>query len=150
MISGYNAKYENSNYYIYKWARWLRADYHVARCFNHAEGAHGNINDSMKQRGASNFSSGLSTIINYVLKFFQNRKSNHGSFFGKHHIKIKQMMIKLLRTSRGFNIEECVKDCSCSDDSYNELIFGVQYPCCHKILEQIYMSQQMINSKNLT
>lgn len=71
MISGINTN-NNSNYYVYKWAQLLRTDYHVDRCTNHAEGAHGNINSSMELRGATNFSSGLSTTINYIFNFFQN------------------------------------------------------------------------------
>ena len=149
MISGYDPKNETSNYYIYKWARWLRADYHVARCSDHAEGAHGNINVSMKKRGASNFSSGLSATINYVLCFFQNRKKNHGKSFARHHINLKQKMIQLMRQSNEFDIQKCVKNCNCSDEFYNEKLYGVHLNCCHKILEQIYTSQQMKDFRNL-
>ena len=53
MLSGLKGKFD-SNYFIYKWARWVRADYNVARCTNHAEGAHGNINTSIEHRGAAN------------------------------------------------------------------------------------------------
>lgn len=82
MISGTNAN-SNSNYYVYKWAQWLRTDYHVGRCTNHAEGAHGNINSSMERRGATNFSSGLSTTINYILNFFKIERITM-----EHHLQI--------------------------------------------------------------
>ena len=39
MISGVESD-SSSNYYVFKWAQWIRADHHVGRCSNHAEGAH--------------------------------------------------------------------------------------------------------------
>lgn len=74
MISRYDLKNKTSNYYIYKWTRLLCTDFHVALCSNHAEGAHGNINDSIKKYRVSNFSSDLSSTINYVPFFFLNHK----------------------------------------------------------------------------
>lgn len=58
-------------------------------------------------------------------------------------------MIKLLRKSIEFDIQKCVESCNCSDEFYNEKIYGVHLNCCHKILEQIYTSQQMVDFKNL-
>lgn len=66
MISGFNGD-EKSNNFVYKWARWLRKDQHIARCSNHAEGSHGNINSSIDNHGSSNFSTSLSVVINYIL-----------------------------------------------------------------------------------
>ena len=53
----------------------------MERCSNHAEGAHGNINESINRHGNSNFSSGLSATINYIFHYFQNRGLNHGKSF---------------------------------------------------------------------
>lgn len=89
MLSGLKGKFD-SNYFIYKWARWVRADYNVARCTNHTEGAHGNINTSIEHRGAANFSTGLSSTINYVLNVLQNRQNNHGTSFGRYHHKQRE------------------------------------------------------------
>lgn len=103
----------------------------------------------MKKRGASNFSSGLSTVINYVLNFIQILKKNHGKSFAKHHVNLKRKMIQLLRTSDMFDIQKCIQNCNCADEFFNEKLYGVHLNCCHKILEQIYTSQQMETFKNL-
>lgn len=58
-------------------------------------------------------------------------------------------MIKLLRKYIEFDISKCVENCNCSDKFYNEKIYGVNLKCCHKILEQIYTSQQMIDFKKM-
>ena len=147
MISGINAN-SNSNYFVYKWAQWLRTDYHVGRCTNHAEGAHGNINSSMERRGATNFSSGLSTTINYILNFFQNRKNNHGTSFANRHLKMRNKIIKLLNTSEE-NIKNSIENCKCDDHIFNEALFGIQFPCMHQILKRIYSSQQCIDFQKI-
>lgn len=46
-------------------------------CTNHSECAHGNINSSMEWKGATNYSSGLSTTINYILIFFSKIANKH-------------------------------------------------------------------------
>lgn len=55
----------------------------LGRCTNHSECAHGNINSSMEWRGATNFSSGLSTTINYILFFFFFKIANKHLIIGK-------------------------------------------------------------------
>lgn len=47
MLSVLNAE-SNSNYYLFRWAQWLRIDYHMEICSNHSEGAHGNIKESIE------------------------------------------------------------------------------------------------------
>lgn len=63
------------NSFIYKWAPWIGLYYHICRCSNHTEEAHANINGSIESLGSSNFSTGLSVIINYIFNVFQNRKT---------------------------------------------------------------------------
>ena len=141
MLSGLNGK-EDSNYYIYKWARWLRADFHMGRCSNHAEGAHGNINESINRRGNSNFSSGLSATINYILNYFQNRKLNHGKSFSIRHSKIIEK-IKNLLSSPSFNYKKYIIECNCEDEFYNKSLYGVPFLCFHKIIAQIYLCDEL-------
>lgn len=83
MISGIKP-----NYNFFKWAQWIRLEYHMGRCSNHAEGAHGNINESMERLGAANFSTGLSATISNILNNIQNRKANISNF-SKHYSKLK-------------------------------------------------------------
>lgn len=147
MISGIEADH-NSNYNVFKWAQWIRADHHVGRCSNHAEGAHGNINNSIERRGATNFSSGLSATINYILNYLQNRKTNYISPFSKRHSKLKKRIQNILTNSEQSKIEKCFEDCQCQDDFYNISIYGVAFPCYHKILKNIYLSDEFLKFKN--
>ena len=152
MLSGLNGK-EESNYYIFKWARWLRADFHMGRCSNHAEGAHGNINESINRRGNYNFSTGLSATINYILNYFQNKKTNHGKSFSIRHSKLIEKIINLL-SSPSFNYKKYIIGCNCEDEFYNNSLYGVPFPCIHKIIAQIYLCDEIkdfskLNSINI-
>ena len=147
MIAGVNGD-SSSNYYVYKWARWLRADFHMNRCSNHAEGTHGNINSSMSHQGASNFSSGLSATINYILNLFQNRQKNHGSSFGKHHLHLRRKIIQFLSNCTESDLEKCNNECKCEEEFYNSAIYGVNFPCHHKLIALVYSSEEFKDFKN--
>ena len=147
MISGFDGD-PNSNYHVCKWAQWIRADYHVGRCSNHSEGAHGNINDSIERRGSSNFSSGLSATISYILNYLQNRKANYISPFSKRYSNIKKNIINILSTSDKSKIKKYYEICQCQDEFYNKSIHGVDFTCTHKILKSIYSSEELNEFKN--
>ena len=72
--------------------------FHMGRCSNHAEGANGNINESMERLGAANFSTGLSATISYILNNIQNRKANISNF-SKYYSKLKRKIIDYLTNS---------------------------------------------------
>lgn len=146
MISGVDGD-SSSNYYVFKWAQWIRADHHVGRCSNHAEGAHGNINNSIERRGATNFSSGLSATISYILNYLQNRKTNYTSPFSKRHSKLKKKILNILTNSEESKMKKYFEDCQCQDDFYNRSIYGVEFPCFHKILKSIYLSEEFAEFK---
>lgn len=148
MISGIKSD-SNSNYNVFKWTSWLRIEYHMGRCSNHAEGAHGNINESTERRGAANFSTGLSATINYILNNIQNRKANISNF-SKNYSKLKRKIIDYLTNSKESDIQNHItKDCKCENEEYNKSLYGVSFPCYHKLIKSIYLSREYCEFKKI-
>ena len=78
----------------------------------------------------------------------QNRQNNHGTSFGRYHHKQREKIIKIL-SSKSFDINKCIERCKCKDDFYNKAIYGVSFPCCHKILQIIYSNTAINNFKQI-
>lgn len=68
-------------------------------------------------------------------------ENNHGSSFYNRHLKLRNKIIKLLNTIES-NIKNSIVNCECDDQIINESLFGIQFPCLHKILKQIYYINQ--------
>ena len=138
MLSGFQGNPE-SDYYIFRWARWLRSDYHMSTCSNHSEGAHGNINSNIVTRGASNFSSGLSVIINYILNNLQNRHNNHGISFSRKHHDLREKIVKILSDPFAKKYKDFLREnCKCNKEEHNKSLYGISFPCIHKIMNAIF------------
>ena len=58
-----NNKIYESLYFMLKLAIWYRRNFHIPRCSNHSEGAHGNINQTLTKHGIYSMKTGFSKII---------------------------------------------------------------------------------------
>lgn len=132
---------KKSDYYIANWAIWIRSDHHVARCSNHSEGFHGNINQKLPDSGTHSFKTGFTTIVNYLLNYINNYSDICGNSFQNKHQKMIQKVIQIL-SKRPDNYLKCSKEnCDCGEDDFVESIYGVKLPCIHTILNNFCKSE---------
>ena len=117
-----------------KWAIWYRRNFHIPRCSNHSEGAHGNINQTLTKHGKYSMKTGFSKIIKYIINYIENRKDTYGEAFLKKHTKIREKIRDILKKKNDEYIQFANSECDCEDDQYNLCIFGVKFPCLHTIL----------------
>ena len=75
-----------------KWVIWYRRNFHIPRCSNHSEGAHGNINQTLTNHGIYSMKSGFSKIIKYIFSYIENRKKTYGDSFLKKHKEIREQV----------------------------------------------------------
>lgn len=139
-------KIQNSNYYINKWANWIRRDKHIGRCTNHCEGSHANINGSFPNSGKHSVKKGLMKIVNYILQYLENRQDNFDlSFKRRFNAFIGKVQMIVCRNSKSY-LECSHQTCNeCEEDKYNQMIYGVRFPCIHTVL---YEYSNVINQLN--
>ena len=58
---------------------------------------------------------------------------------------MKRKIIELLKSPKEIDIDKIMNNCKCADEVYNNSLYGVRFPCCHKILEQIYKSEELVH-----
>lgn len=122
----------NSNYFIYRWALWIRRGYSVARCSNHNESLHGAINKTLMNGG--DFNSKLSNLILQTLAHCENLKFRKGKTIKRKLKKtIKNILLKLQSPTYDI-LKLCKEKCNCQETEYNESIYGTKIPCIHQIL----------------
>lgn len=132
-----NISIKQSIYYLPKWANWYRRAYHIPRCSNHSEGAHGNINQLLPKHGIFSLKTGFRKITNYIFSYLNNRENIYGNSFEKKHRKILEKIREVLKKKDDKYLQFCTKECDCEDNMYNNNIFGVDFPCIHSILNQL-------------
>ncbi|KAK8877935.1 hypothetical protein M9Y10_004698 [Tritrichomonas musculus] len=133
-----NEKIKKSNYFLLRWGNWVRLEKHIARCSNHSEGAHGNINESLPKKGRRSVRSGFSTMADYILNYLNNRIDSYGlSFQKKHNVILEKIKMILSKPSKDSFLECCNLECQCNDDDYNAKIYGVKFNCIHKVLNPL-------------
>lgn len=133
-----------SDYFIANWAIWIRADHHVARCSNHCEGFHGNINKKLPDSGIHSFKTGFTIIANYILNYISNYTENCSNSFKNKHNKMIEKVINIL-SKRPDNYLKCAQDnCQCGEDDFIESIYGIKFPCTHTILSNFCKSEIFI------
>lgn len=141
-------KIKNSNYFLGKWANWLRREKHICRCSNHSEGAHGNINSIIHSKGQRNVKKSLILIVNYILNYLHNREENcYHSFKTRHTNFLYQ--IRLFIFNKLDNYLKCgQKECfDCEETIYNKMIYGVDFPCHHSILYNYFIEEKLFDFK---
>lgn len=129
--------YEKSNYFMPKWANWIRREDHVPRCSNHCEGFHGNINKNLPTSGIRSFKTGFLTITNFILNYLNNPKDNIGNSFKKKHSKYIDKIKEILKEHPESFLKCSQKNCDCEEAIYYEKIYGVYLPCIHTVLYTI-------------
>lgn len=118
-------KFSISNYYRYeKWALWIRANYSVGRCTNHAESMHHVFNSHIHP--FMNLLRRINIIIDYTFKHFNNHNLNHGR-------SMKEKFWKMKAISRGSDDTTIKQSCNCGWNEFYSKLFGVEFPCIHKI-----------------
>lgn len=134
-------KIKKSNYYMPKWANWLRRDFHIPRCTNHAEGFHGNINSKLRKKGISSFKTGFCKIVDFIVNYIENRKESYGMPFQRKHSKLISKVRDILKGGPDCYLKCSNIFCECEDQIYNALIYGVEFPCIHTILSEFISSE---------
>lgn len=128
---------KSSNYYIKRWAIWLRREKHIPRCSNHAEGSHGNINQDLPKSGVLSLKVGLSTIANYIISHITNLPNTYGNSFKVKHSKFIAKVISVLKHDPQDSYTKCFhQSCFCEESKYNEQIYGVKFQCFHTCLNE--------------
>lgn len=128
-------KIQNSNYFINKWANWLRRDKHIGRCTNHCEGSHANINSSFPNSGKHSVKKGLMKIANYILHYLENRQDNFDLPFRRRlNGFLEKVQLIVCRNSKSY-LECSNQICNeCEEALYNQMIYGIRFPCIHTVL----------------
>lgn len=135
-----NALIKKSHYYLPKWANWLRRDLHIPRCSNHSEGMHGNVNSKLKHKGIYSVKTGFSKIFDFIWNYLENRKNSYGESFQRKFSKIIEKVIFLLKEGPNGYLNCSNSECNCEDDQYNYMIYGVNFPCHHTVLNDFINS----------
>lgn len=131
----------NSNYFIEKWANWIRRDNHVPRCSNHCEGFHSNINSTLTKKGTYSFKTGFGKIIDFIINYLSNRKESYKISFQKKHSKIIEKVRNILKEGPNSYSKLSNENCDCEDCIYNQMIYGIDFPCIHTILHNFIASE---------
>ena len=105
----HNEKIIQSKYFLPKWANWYRRAYHIPRCSNHSEGAHGNINQTLNKHGTFSIKSGIKSITDYIFSYLKNREESFRSLFNKKHSKIREKIREILKKKKTINIFNSLK-----------------------------------------
>lgn len=135
---------ENSNYYIYRWAIWVRKFNHIPRCSNHSEGTHGNINHTLPSRGKKSIKVGLSKIANYIISHISRLPDTYGNSFKIRHSKFMSKVTSILKEEKADSYTKCFnKECNCDEREYTELIYGVQFPCIHTCMNKFVLNENL-------
>ena len=130
-----------SNYYLPRWVNWIRRDYHMPRCSNHAEGFHGNINTTLNTRGIKTFKNGFCKIIDFIVNYLQYRKETYCLSFQKKHSKKIQKVRNFLKEDSDFYLKCSNEVCDCEDQLFNLMIYGIDFPCVHTVLSKLISSE---------
>lgn len=133
----HNEKIIQSKYFLPKWANWYRRAYHIPRCSNHSEGAHGNINQTLNKHGTFSIKSGIKSITDYIFSYLKNREESFRNLFNKKHLKIREKIREILKKKDDQYLQFSQKNCDCEDDIYNLSIYGVKFPCIHTVLHKL-------------
>lgn len=121
-----------SHFFINKWAKWIRRQYHVSTCSNHIEAMHGVINRSLGLNFS--FKSKLKNLIETIKNQFENYKVRHGKSIRR---KIKaniSLILNKLKTPSYDIMDFCVEECSCEEEFYNCMLYGSAIKCQHQLL----------------
>ena len=121
-----------SNYYLHRWAIWIRKVKHIPRCSNHIEGSHGNINQALPSSGRKSLKVGLSTIAHYIISHVNLLPDTYGDSFQNRHSKFMKKIYNILMEQKEDSYVKCFNEkCTCGESEYVELIYGVKFPCVH-------------------
>ena len=132
MLDGENGD-PNSNYFIFKWALWIRKDYSVGRCSNHNESLHGVINRTTKSQ--FKFETELRNLIYQTLAHCTGLQHRKGKSIKRKMCRYKEIITSFLSQSPTNDIFNfCKENCNCQEADFNEKIYGIRIPCIHQIL----------------
>lgn len=133
-----------SNYYYTKWALWYRKEFHVGRCSNHNEAFHSVLNNDLKP--GFSLCTKIKKLIDKTIEHFLGLPKRYGDSIQR---KINKQIDKIRqRIECNNNASNYYCDqCSCSENGYNEAIYGVPIPCIHRSLSKAKGAIESLNKK---
>ena len=95
----------------------------------------------MAKKGIRSFKTGFSKIIDFIINYFGNRNESYKLSFQKKHSKLIEKVRSILKEGPNSYLKLSKESCDCEESFYNEMIYGVKFPCLHTVMTSFILSE---------